>query len=160
MRILIAAVGKLKSGPERELFDRYLDRAQKSGRPLGLTRIEVREWTESRAGRSEDRRAEEAASILSEIADTARLILLDEHGASPTSHDFANLIAEQRDRGTPELVFAIGGPDGHGAAMTTRADRTIAFGAMTWPHQIIRVLLAEQIYRATTILAGHPYHRS
>ncbi len=160
MRILIAAVGKMKSGPERDLCERYLDRAQKSGRSLGLTRIDVREWPEGRAVRSEDRRAEEAIDILGDISEAAKLILLDEHGANPTSHGFADLIAEHRDRGIAELVFAIGGADGHGPAMQARADRVIAFGAMTWPHQIIRILLAEQIYRATTILSGHPYHRA
>lgn len=160
MRIVIAAIGKLKSGPERELCDRYVDRAQKGGRSLGLTRVEIREWSESRAARTEDRRAEEAALMLAEIGPHARLVLLDEHGSSPGSVAFANLVAGFRDGGTQDLVFAIGGPDGHGEALKARADVTIAFGAMTWPHQIVRVLLAEQIYRATTILSGHPYHRA
>jgi len=160
VRLLIAAVGKLKSGPERMLCDRYLDRAQKGGRPLGLTRIDIREWPESRAGRSDDRRQEEAIAILGAVPEGAKLVLLDEHGANPTSIAFADLIAEHRDKGVPDIVFAIGGPDGHGPAMAARADKTIAFGALTWPHQIIRVLLTEQIYRATTILSGHPYHRA
>lgn len=157
---MIAAVGRLKSGPERELCERYIDRSQKAGRSLGLTRIEIREWSESRAARSEDRRAEEAVAILAEISPTAKLILLDEQGANPGSVAFAEMIAGFRDGGTADLVFAIGGPDGHGPALKARADRTIAFGAMTWPHQIVRMLLAEQIYRATTILSGHPYHRA
>lgn len=160
MRVVIAAVGKLKSGPERDLCERYIDRSQKAGRSLGLTRIDIREWPESRAARSEDRRAEEAALILADIGPTAKLVLLDEQGANPGSVAFAEMIAGFRDTGNPELVFAIGGPDGHGAALKSRADRTIAFGAMTWPHQIVRMLLAEQIYRATTILSGHPYHRA
>lgn len=160
MRVVIAAVGKLKSGPERDLCDRYIDRAQKSGRALGFTRIDVREWAESRAGRPEDRKSEEAAAILAEISPSTRLILLDEFGANPGSVAFAEMIAQYRDGGTQELVFAIGGPDGHGDALKARADRTIAFGAMTWPHQIVRILLAEQIYRMTTILSGHPYHRA
>ncbi len=160
MRVMIAADGRLKSGPERELCERYIDRSQKAGRSLGLTRIEIREWSESRAGRSEDRRAEEAALMLAEIGSTAKLVLLDEQGGNPGSVAFAEMIAGFRDTGTPDLVFAIGGPDGHGTALKTRADRTIAFGAMTWPHQIVRMLLAEQIYRATTILSGHPYHRA
>jgi len=159
LRILIAAIGKLKSGPERELCDRYLDRAQKSGRPLGLTRIDVREWPESRAGRNDDRKAEEALTLASELPEGAMVVLLDEHGSNPTSVDFANLIADHRDKGIADLVFVIGGPDGHGPQMIARAHKTIAFGAMTWPHQVIRILLAEQIYRATTILSGHPYHR-
>ncbi len=160
MRILIAAIGKLKSGPERELCDRYLERAQKSGRALGLTRVDVREWQEGRATRSDDRKAEEALALAGELPEGAKIILLDEHGSNPTSVDFANLIAGHRDKGIADLVFVIGGPDGHGPQMIARADKTIAFGAMTWPHQVIRVLLAEQIYRATTILSGHPYHRA
>jgi len=159
VRILIAAVGKLKAGPERDLCDRYLDRAQKTGRALGLTRIEVREWPESRAPRGEDRRAEEAAVIAAEISPDARIILLDERGSNTTSTEFATQIGDIRDRGVSDLVFAIGGPDGHGSALVARAHHIVAFGAMTWPHQVMRVLLAEQIYRATTILSGHPYHR-
>jgi 23S rRNA (pseudouridine1915-N3)-methyltransferase len=159
LRILIAAVGKLKSGPERDLCDRYVERAQKAGRALGLTRIDVREWPEGRATRSDDRKADEADLIASELPPTCRLILLDEHGDNLTSTEFADLIAGQRDAGLSDLVFAIGGPDGHGPALGRRADRKLAFGAMTWPHQIVRVLLAEQIYRAATILSGHPYHR-
>jgi 23S rRNA (pseudouridine1915-N3)-methyltransferase len=158
--MLITAIGKLKAGPERDLCDRYLDRAQKSGRAIGLTRIDVREWPESRAARSEDRRAEESALVSAELASGAKLILLDEHGSNPTSPQFAALIGENRDRGVTDLVFAIGGPDGHGPALLTRATDIVAFGAMTWPHQVMRVLLAEQIYRATTILSGHPYHRA
>jgi 23S rRNA (pseudouridine1915-N3)-methyltransferase len=160
VRVVIAAVGKLKSGPERELCDRYIDRAQKAGRSLGFTKIEVREWAESRAARTEDRKAEEAAAILAEVSPTAKLILLDEFGANPGSVAFADMIAQYRDGGVQDLVFAIGGPDGHGDALKARADKTIAFGAMTWPHQIARILLAEQIYRMTTILSGHPYHRA
>ncbi len=160
MRLLIAAIGKLKSGPERELCDRYLDRAQKGGRALGLTRIEIREWPEGRASRSDDRKVEEAATMIGELPEGATIILLDEHGSNPTSIEFANLIAMHRDKGAADMVFVIGGPDGHGPQMLARADKTIAFGAMTWPHQVIRVLLAEQIYRATTILSGHPYHRA
>ena len=160
MRIQIAAVGKLKTGPERDLCDRYIDRAGKSGRALGITRVDIRELTESRAGRSDDRRAEEARDLLAGLGDGAVLIALDERGDSPSSDAFATLIARARDRGTGEMVFAIGGADGHGPALLQRADHRIAFGAMTWPHQIVRILLAEQIYRSMTILSGHPYHRA
>ena len=159
MRISILAVGKLKSGPERDLCSRYLDRAQKAGRPLGLTRIEIREWSESRAIRSEDRKSEEAQQFISESSPDSVLFALDEHGTNLSSVEFATSIATFRDKGTADLIFAIGGPDGHGSQVLARAHQKIAFGSMTWPHQIIRVLLAEQIYRATTILSGHPYHR-
>ncbi|MDR3375787.1 MAG: 23S rRNA (pseudouridine(1915)-N(3))-methyltransferase RlmH [Ancalomicrobiaceae bacterium] len=160
MRILIAAVGRLKAGPERDLADRYLDRAVKTGRPLGLNRLDVREISEGRAVRPDDRKAEEAAELLALIPADAEVVVLDEGGRSTTSEGFADFIASARDRGVADLVFAIGGPDGHGPALKARAKSTLAFGAMTWPHQIVRVLLAEQIYRATTILSGHPYHRA
>lgn len=159
MRVSIAAVGRMKSGPERELLDRYVDRAGKQGRGLGITRVEIRETSESRAARADDRKAEEAAGLVAGIAETAYVVALDERGTTLDSAGFAalvgRLLAEGRD-----LALVIGGADGHGAAVTARADLGLAFGAMTWPHQIVRILAAEQIYRATTILAGHPYHRS
>lgn len=160
MRILVVAIGRMKAGPERELVDRYVERATKSGRVIGLGPVEVREFSESRAPRADDRREEEARLLLSAVPDKATLVLLDENGRNPSSEEFAAEIGRRRDAGVPALVFAIGGADGHGAALRTRADLTIAFGAMTWPHQLVRLLLAEQAYRAITILSGHPYHRS
>ena len=160
MRLRIVAVGRLKAGPERDLAERYLDRAAKSGRALGITRLDLRELVESRAARADDRRDEEARAILAEAGADAALVVLDETGRSLGSADFARFVAERRDRGTADMVFAIGGPDGHGAAVRERADLAIAFGAMTWPHQLVRIMLAEQIYRAVTILSGHPYHRA
>ena len=158
MRITIAAVGRMKAGPERDLLDRYLDRAAKQGRGLGVTRVEVREIGESRAARAEDRKTEEAVGLLAAIGEAPRVIALDETGRTLGSAAFAadleTTIASGRD-----LAILIGGADGHGAAVIARADLVLAFGAMTWPHQIVRILAAEQIYRATTILAGHPYHR-
>jgi 23S rRNA (pseudouridine1915-N3)-methyltransferase len=159
MRIRILSVGRMKSGPERDLLDRYHDRASKSGRALGIARVDIEEIGESRAQRAEDRMAEEATSLLAMIPDRAAVIVLDETGRTSTSPDFARMVGDRKDQGTSELVFVIGGPDGHGPAMRARADQLLAFGAMTWPHQIVRVLLAEQIYRAITILSGHPYHR-
>jgi 23S rRNA (pseudouridine1915-N3)-methyltransferase len=159
MRLKILSVGRMKSGPERELLDRYRDRAAKSGRALGITRLDIEEIGESRAARAEDRMAEEATALLALVPDRAFVIVLDETGRTPTSPDFARILGERKDQGTPDMVFAIGGPDGHGPTLRARADLLLAFGAMTWPHQIVRVLLAEQIYRAITILSGHPYHR-
>ena len=159
MRITIAAVGRMKAGPERDLLDRYLDRAGKQGRALGVARVDVREIGESRAARAEDRKAEEAAGLLAAVGETTRLIVLDETGRTLGSAAFAAdleaTLASARD-----LAILIGGADGHGAAVLARADLVLAFGAMTWPHQIVRILAAEQVYRATTILAGHPYHRA
>ena len=159
MRVTIAAVGRMKTGPERELLDRYVDRAGKQGRALGVTRIDLREVIESRSPRAEDRKAEEAAALLTGLSDTAWVIVLDETGASQTSQAFADALAARLAEGR-DLAILIGGADGHGAEALKRADLRLAFGAMTWPHQIVRILAAEQIYRATTILAGHPYHRA
>lgn len=159
MRISIFAIGRMKQGPERELVERYLDRCGKSGKSLGLSRFDVREWDESRAARAEERKSEEARHILTALAPGAVLVALDERGRSPSSPDFAERLGAWRDAGRPEAVYAIGGPDGHGDDIRARADLVLSFGAMTWPHQLVRLMLAEQIYRATTILSGHPYHR-
>jgi len=160
MRILIQAVGKLKSGPERELTDRYIDRADKAGRAIGVMGVGSREIIESRHRDAVSRKADEATQLLADLPPGALAIALDEDGSSPDSEDFAALIAEARDRARPLLALQIGGPDGHGQALLDRADRRISFGRMTWPHQIVRILAAEQVYRAITILSGHPYHRS
>ncbi len=159
MRVTIAAVGRMKSGPERDLLDRYVERAAKQGRAQGITRVEVREVAESRAARAEDRKTEEAAALIAGLADTAAVIVLDEVGETMGSEAFAAFVGKRVDAGR-DLAILIGGADGHGAAARARAELVLAFGAMTWPHQIVRILAAEQLYRATTILAGHPYHRS
>lgn len=149
----------MKSGPERELLERYLDRAGKLGRTLGIGRVEVREFGESRAARAEDRKAEEAAAILAAVGETGTVIALDEGGTALDSPGFAAWIGARLGGGS-DLWLLIGGADGHGEAVRRRADLVLAFGALTWPHQMVRILAAEQIYRATTILAGHPYHRT
>jgi 23S rRNA (pseudouridine1915-N3)-methyltransferase len=159
MRIAIHAVGKLKSGPERELADRYIDRADKAGRAIGVTGVSSREYVESRAREVLQRKDEEARELLADLPQGALLIALDERGESPTSERFAGLIGEARDRGTPQAVLLIGGPDGHGQELLSRVGHRISFGRLTWPHQIVRILAAEQVYRAITILNGHPYHR-
>jgi len=159
VRVTIAAVGRMKSGPERDLLDRYVDRAAKQGRSLGITRVEVREITESRAARAEDRKAEEAAALVAGLAEGTAVIVLDEIGQTMGSEAFAAFVGQRIDAGR-DLAVLIGGADGHGEAARGRAELVLAFGAMTWPHQIVRILAAEQIYRATTIIAGHPYHRA
>lgn len=158
MRIAVFAIGRLKSGPDSLLIERYVERAKLAGRSLGLD-VSAREFSESRAVRAEDRMDQEATTMLNALPKGARLVVLDERGTAPTSADFARRIGCLRDDGVPDLVFAIGGADGHGAAIRARADELLAFGPMTWPHQIVRLLLAEQVYRAVTILSGHPYHR-
>lgn len=158
MRVGINAVGRMKAGAERELVDRYLDRFAKAGPPLGLEFLGVSESAESRHSSAPERMREEAGRLDGAFA-AGGVILLDERGKNLTSPAFADLLADQRDRGQRQLVFAIGGPDGHQAELRGRASALISFGAATWPHQLVRVLLAEQLYRAATILSGHPYHR-
>ena len=158
MRVTVIAVGRLKSGPERELLDRYLDRAARTGRQLGLS-FDIRELPESSARPSEPRKDEDAAAILGTVPAGAALVVLDERGKALDSRGVADRIAAWRDGGKRDVVIAIGGADGLGAEALAAADLRLAFGAMTWPHQLVRILLAEQLYRTVTILSGHPYHR-
>jgi 23S rRNA (pseudouridine1915-N3)-methyltransferase len=160
MRVTIIAVGKMKAGPERDLCARYLDRFARSCGALGMEFHKLVELPESRAGSSQARKRDEAASILRNLTDGAHLILLDERGKSPSSEEFSAVLGSERAAGRRELVLAIGGADGHDPSLRDRADQILSFGRMTWPHQMVRIMLAEQLYRATTILTGHPYHRS
>ena len=149
----------MKQGPERELVARYLDRAVLTGKPLGLTGFGVTELTESRASSSPARKADEAKNIHEHMPENGMIIALDEHGKSLGSDDFAQKLARWRDDGKPALSFVIGGADGLDPDFVKRADLTLSFSPLTWPHQLVRIMLAEQLYRATTILSGHPYHR-
>lgn len=159
MRLQVLCVGRLKDGPQRQLAARYAERIGPAGRAIGLGPIDIREIAESSARRPDDRKIEEALRLAALLPEGAALWALDEKGANLTSEDFARDIAKLRDDGTASLAFAIGGADGLDESLRQRARRTIAFGAMTLPHQLIRALLLEQIYRATTLLSGHPYHR-
>jgi 23S rRNA (pseudouridine1915-N3)-methyltransferase len=159
MRIAIHAVGRMKAGPERDLVARYLDRFSKTGPAIGLEWAGVSEIAESRAQSAVQRKAEEARA-LQQAADGAALILLDETGKNLSSEDFAQKLAVLRDSGQRNAVLAIGGADGHDPALKAQAALVISFGAATWPHQMVRIMLAEQLYRAATILSGHPYHRA
>jgi 23S rRNA (pseudouridine1915-N3)-methyltransferase len=158
VRLLIAAVGRLKSGPERELCERYLTRARDAGRALQFAPIDVAEIAESNARRPADRMAEEAKSLLAAVP-AGRKVALDARGKTMSSEDFAQRLAGWRDQGAPAVTFFIGGADGLDDSIRRAADPSIAYGAATFPHQLVRTLLAEQIYRSITILAGHPYHR-
>ncbi|RLQ88946.1 23S rRNA (pseudouridine(1915)-N(3))-methyltransferase RlmH [Notoacmeibacter ruber] len=160
MRIVIHAVGRMKAGPEAELCDRYLDRFRRAGGSLGLQFGGVLEPVESRASSVALRKREEAGKLLSHLDASSALILLDERGKDMTSPAFADRLGRFRDDGLSSLVLAIGGPDGHDAELREKADMVLSFGQATFPHQIVRILLAEQLYRATTILSGHPYHRA
>jgi len=155
----LLAVGRLKSGPERELVERYRQRIEGMGRGLGLAGLDIVELPESRARRDDDRRAEEASALLAK-AGASVLVIFDERGKSFTSEAFAERIRRWRDEGRASLACIVGGPDGLDPGIRRRADLVVSFGALTMPHQIVRALVAEQIYRALTIIAGHPYHRA
>ena len=159
MQLDILAVGRLKNGPERDLFERYATRISRSGKSLHFSGPGITEVPESRAGDANTRKRDESAQLVEKMDHSTRLIVLDERGKDVTSQEFANILKTEQENGTSVLAFAIGGPDGHGEEVKTRAFRTIRFAAATWPHQLVRVMLAEQIYRAVTILSGHPYHR-
>jgi len=159
VRFLILAVGRLKAGPERELCARYIERAVKSGRALGLSGPDVVEIPESQARRAEDRMADEASAIVAALPEETAVLALDPHGSELSSEDLASDVSALRDRGVRAFTFIIGGADGLGDEVRERADRLVAFGRATFPHQLVRVMMAEQIYRVTTILSGHPYHK-
>ncbi|QIB34093.1 23S rRNA (pseudouridine(1915)-N(3))-methyltransferase RlmH [Ancylobacter pratisalsi] len=159
MRLLVVAVGRMKTGPERELCARYLDRASKSGRALGLSGPDVVEIAESAARRPEDRMADEGVGLIAALPGEMAVLALDPRGSEVSSEQLAADVAGLRDRGVRALSFVIGGADGLSEAARGRADRLIAFGRATFPHQLVRVMMAEQIYRVTTILSGHPYHK-
>ena len=160
MRIAIVCVGRLKSGPERELFERYVARARAVARTVGVSDVDLTEIEESRARRAEDRREEEAAAIAKALGPRDAVVALDECGASATSAEWAADIARARDEARSGYALVIGGPDGLSPGVRAKAGRVMAFGAMTWPHQLVRVMAGEQLYRALTILSGHPYHRA
>lgn len=154
MRLIFLVVGKMKSGPERELVDEYIKRARPVARSLGFRGIEE---VEVASGGGLD---SEAARILKKMPPGARILRLDEFGPPMGSTDFARKLALWRDQGTPDLVFLIGGAEGYGEAVRQAAPETLAFGPQTWPHRFVRAMLAEQVYRAMSILAGTPYHKA
>nr|WP_246518711.1 23S rRNA (pseudouridine(1915)-N(3))-methyltransferase RlmH [Ancylobacter lacus] len=157
---MIVSVGRLKAGPERELCERYVERTRKGGRALGLSGPDVVEVAESGARRPQDRMVEEAAGIVAALPEETAVIALDPGGAELSSERLAEDVAALRDHGVRALSFLIGGADGLGPEARERADRMVSFGRATFPHQLVRIMLAEQLYRATTILAGHPYHKA
>ena len=158
MRLQVLAVGRLKAGAERDLVERYRARSVGLARGLGFSGPELVEMTEGRGRRVEERRTDEAGR-LGERAGGSRVIVLDETAPSPSSEEFAARLRDGRDVGLPAFAFIIGGPDGLDLTLRQRAEWSLSFGRLTLPHQIVRALLLEQIYRALTIIAGHPYHR-
>lgn len=154
MRVRIAAVGRLRAGPEKTLADDYLTRFDRTGRALGLGPAEVVEVEAKKGGQ-----VEEGALLLRAVTSAERVIALDERGRTLTSPDFADTLASWRDDGVSETALVIGGADGLVPDAVARADLTLSLGKMVWPHMLVRVMLAEQLYRAASILAGAPYHR-
>ena len=156
MRVHICAVGRMKTGPERALIDDYLTRFDRTGRPLGFGPLQLHEVEDRKGGGMEA----EAALLDRSLPKGALCAVLDERGQVMPSPDFADLLARWRDAGRGDVAFVIGGADGLAPALRQRADFSLSFGQMVWPHMLVRVMLAEQLYRATSILAGSPYHRA
>ena len=154
MRIALIAIGRLGRAPEAALARDYVQRAAAAGRSLGITGAEIVEVEARKAGK-----AAEAEALLAQLGPGDHLISCDEHGAARSSRDFAARLALLRDQGVRRLVYMIGGANGLGDACLSRADEKLAFGPQTWPHALARAMLAEQVYRAVTILGGSPYHR-
>ena len=158
MRVAILAVGRLSRGPERDLVADYLERATASGRSLGLGPVDLIEVDSKKPGKLAEAEALNAA-LESQGPGGTTVIACDEHGRPYTSRAFAGRIGTLRDGGVRRLVFMIGGADGLAPSLLDSAAEKLCFGVQTWPHALARVMLSEQIYRATTILAGGPYHR-
>lgn len=152
MRVTVLAIGRQKSGPEAQLVTDYLSRFDTAGRSLGFGSAALVEL-EDRKGKGESR------ILASAIPDGAFVIALDERGKTTDSRAFAGLLGQKRDEGIRDMVFLIGGADGHDAQLRKRADKLLSFGPMVWPHMLARVMLTEQLYRAVSILSGAPYHR-
>lgn len=156
MRVHLCAVGRLRAGPERDLVSDYLQRFDRTGRALALgPAVEHEVEDRKNAGM-----AAEAELLARAVPAGAVLVVLDERGKLMSSPDFAAQLGRWRDDGRQDLAFVIGGADGIDPALRARADLAISFGAMVWPHMLVRVMLAEQLYRAAAILAGTPYHRA
>ncbi|MGE0698460.1 MAG: 23S rRNA (pseudouridine(1915)-N(3))-methyltransferase RlmH [Hyphomicrobiaceae bacterium] len=159
MRLTIAAVGRLKDDAERVLVDRYLERL-KGARSIGLGPLAEKELPEARQSTAVERQTFEAQRLLRLAEGAESLVALDEQGKALTSSAFASWLGSERDRGIKHMAFLLGGPDGHGPEVRKAAALTLSLGPMTLPHGLARVVLAEQLYRASTILSGHPYHRA
>jgi 23S rRNA (pseudouridine1915-N3)-methyltransferase len=158
MKLGLACVGRMKAGPERDILERYVGRIA-ALRRMGLDGLDIREIDESREKTPDGRREREGAELRALFPNDAVLVAFDERGRAVDSEAFARFVGETRDAGRKSLWFVIGGPDGLDAQMRTRATAVFSFGAMTLPHQLVRIVAVEQIYRAMTILLGHPYHR-
>ncbi|MDF3414776.1 23S rRNA (pseudouridine(1915)-N(3))-methyltransferase RlmH [Sulfitobacter sp. M57] len=155
MRVHICAVGRLRAGPEKDLIDDYLTRFDRTGRALGLGPARVVEVEDKKGGGM----AAEAGLLDRAVPAGSLICALDERGKVETSPEFANRLGGWRDMGRSDVAFVIGGADGIDPSLRARADHKLSFGKMVWPHMLVRVMLAEQLYRAASILSGGPYHR-
>ena len=156
MRVHLCAVGRLRAGPERDLIADYVQRFDRTGRPLGLGPFSEHEVEDKKnAGMGA-----EAELLVRAVPAGAVLVTLDERGKLISSPEFAAQLARWRDAGRQDVAFVIGGADGIDPALRAKADFSISFGTMVWPHMLVRVMLAEQLYRAANILSGGPYHRA
>ena len=160
MRIQIAAIGRLKTGPEKLMADDYQKRIAVLGRKAGITAVKVSEWSESQQATTKQRLDEESEILWGAGPVGATTFLLDERGKSHSSEEFAAKLRKSADQGVSDVVFMIGGPDGHSPQSREKANSLIALGPMVWPHRLVRIMLLEQIYRSVTIMLNHPYHRS
>jgi len=160
MRLRILAIGHARGTPEEALSQDFVGRAQSIGRRMGISAVTVEEISVSKLREVKTRMADEAQKLADHVPDGAHIILLDARGKGMTSEDFAEMLGALRDAGTRDLAFVIGGPDGLATLPGKKSGRSLAFGPQTWPHLMVRAMLSEQIYRALTILAGHPYHRA
>ncbi len=160
MRLLVLAVGHARGTPEAALSEDFSARAKAMGRRLGFSAVTVEEVAVSKLREAKARIAEEGERLARRIPDGAHVIFLDAKGKGMTSDAFAEMLAAMRDAGARDMVFLIGGPDGLDPGPAVKPGRSLAFGSQTWPHLMVRAMLSEQIYRALTILAGHPYHRA
>ncbi len=154
MRVHLCVVGRLRQRAERDLITDYLERFDKSGRALGLGPVKVHEVEAKKSGM-----AEEAVLLRRAIPQGSLLLTLDERGQVMTSPQFADKLGDWRDQGRGDLAIVIGGADGIDPALRAEADFSLSFGKMVWPHMLVRVMIAEQLYRAANILSGGPYHR-
>jgi 23S rRNA (pseudouridine1915-N3)-methyltransferase len=160
MRLCLVSIGRLKAGPEQALIDRYLSRAESLAQQIGLAKpFLVLEHPASSAQDTVRRQQEEAAWLLAKSEDMVRVVL-DERGTMLDSAAFAALLKTARARNASSLAFLLGGPEGHSQKVREKADTLLALSRLTLPHQLARLVLAEQIYRSLTLLTGHPYHRA
>ncbi|MBI1393288.1 MAG: 23S rRNA (pseudouridine(1915)-N(3))-methyltransferase RlmH [Alphaproteobacteria bacterium] len=159
MKLIIAAIGVMRAGPLRSLVDDYQARSRKLGPSLGFSGPDIRDGEVNRSLQGAARVSAEATILARFSVDSEIRIALDEHGKSMKSEAFAAQLASWRDNGRRSAAFIIGGADGHGPNLLEETDLRLSLGPATWPHMFVRAMLCEQMYRAMTILSGHPYHR-